>query len=134
MFELEWRGGAPKPALAASLKGLGVAIVPAAAVRVVQTRTAAVPAAPTGSASWLWVSEAKLSSQVALEAIGRGAYDSVSLGEKDGEARLLVRLRELFSPDPQLKPPPGFIADSESARALLKRLYQAARTSMPVLL
>ena len=134
MFELEWRGGSPKPQLAQSLKGLGVAIVPSAAVRVVQTKTAAAPAPPSGSSSWLWVSEAKLSAEAALQAIGRGAYDAVSLAEKDGEERLLARLRELFSPDPQLKAPPGFIADSESARALLKRLYQAARTSMPVLL
>ena len=100
----------------------------------VLTKAAIPPAAPTGGASWLWVCEAKLTSELALQAISRGAYDSVSLAEKDGEERLLARLRELFSPDPQPKPPPGFIAESEAARTLLKKLYQAARTSMPVLL
>ncbi len=134
MFELEWKGGAPKPPLAQALKGLGVGLVPAAAIRVVQTKGAAAPASQSGATGWVWVSEAKLSAEVALEAIGRGAYDVVSLAEKDGDERLLARLRELFAPDPQLKAPPGFIGDSAAAKALLKRLYQAARTSMPVLL
>ena len=134
MYELEWRGGAPRPTLAQSLKGLGVVLSSAAAVRVVQTKTASAPVAPTGNAAWIWVSEARLSSEVALEAIARGAYDSVSLAEKDGDDRLLARLRELFSVDPELKTPNDFIADSAAARGLLKRVYQAARTSMPVLL
>jgi transcriptional regulator with PAS, ATPase and Fis domain len=134
MFELEWKGGSPGPALAQALKGLGVAIVSAGAVRVVQTKSAAVPTAPNGPAPWLWVSAAKVPEQAALEAIDRGAYDVVSLAEKGAEARVLARLRELFSVEPLLKPPNDFIAESESARGLLKKLYQAAQTSMPVLL
>src|SRR5699024_8487139 len=98
MYELEWKGGAPRPALAQSLKGLGVVMgSTAAAVRVLQTKSAAVPIAPTGSAAWIWVSDARLSSEVALEAIARGAYDAASLAEKDGDERLLARLRELYS-------------------------------------
>jgi transcriptional regulator with PAS, ATPase and Fis domain len=135
MYQLEWRGGVPRPALAQALKGLGVVVGSAAApVRVVQTKTAAVPVAPAGSAAWIWVTDARLAPEVALEAIARGAYDSVSLAEKDGAERVLARLRELFSVDPELKTPPDFVAESASARALLKRVYQAARTSMPVLL
>ncbi len=134
MYELEWKGGAPRVALGRALKGLGVVLAAAGAVRVLQTRTAAVPAAPAGSAPWLWVSDARIAPSAALEAIGRGAYDVVSLAGKDGERRLLARLRELFSPEPELKAPPDFIAHSAAAKALLKRVYQAARTSMPVLL
>src|SRR5438445_9084380 len=70
MFELEWRGGVPGKALSAALKGLSVALVASAPVRVLQTRTAAVPVPPVGSHSWLWVSEVKISAEAALEAVG----------------------------------------------------------------
>ena len=135
MYELEWKGVPARPALAKSLKGLGVVLGTAGgAVRVVRTKSAAVPKAPGGSAAWIWVSDARLSAEAALEAVARGAYDAVSLAEKDGDERLLARLRELYSVDPELKTPVDFVAESASSRAMLKRVYQAARTSMPVLL
>ena len=64
-----------------------------------------------------------------MQAIGRGAYDTICLAEKDGEQRLLARLRELFLPEPQLKAPPGFIASryfaSRSSSVMVSALSEA---------
>jgi len=130
---LDWRGPRPPDALTRALSALGVTLGAPAPVAVLVTPKAEAPGSP-GTTQWVWVCQKAIPPAQACLAAERGAYDSVSLSQPAGAQRLLARLRELFSVEPEVPTPPGFIAQSAAAKALLKKVAQAARTSMPVLL
>src|SRR5882672_10395969 len=130
---LDWRGPKPPDSLTRALSALGVTLGAPAGVAVLVTAKAEAPGSP-GTQQWVWASQKSIPPAQAQLAAERGAYDSVSLSQPAGAQRLLARLRELFSVEPEVPTPPGFIAQSAAARALLKKIAQAARTSMPVLL
>ena len=98
----------------------------------VWTARAELPAAPR-TPGWVWVSGAAPSSAVASAAVDRGAVDVLFAGPGH-EARVLARLAESLVPAPEVPVPEAFAGRSEAARALLRRLHQAAQTSLPVLL
>jgi DNA-binding NtrC family response regulator len=132
-LRLDWRGPKPPDALGRALQALGVTMASPAPVSVLVTAKAEAPGNP-GTAQWVWASQKAIPPAQAQLAAERGAYDSVWLSQPQGTQRLLARLRELFSAEPEVPTPPGFIAESAAAKALLKKIAQAARTSMPVLL
>lgn len=133
-----WRGVRPEERVAAGLRREGVEIVSEgsdAQARVVATgRSFSVPAAPGDELPWLWLSRANVGRKAATEAALRGAYDVVSLRSRDGWARLVKRLREISVPAPAPKKTPLFGGKSPASARVLRRIAQAARTSMPVLL
>ncbi len=132
-LRLDWRGPRPSDALVRALSALGVKLGSPAPVAVLVTAKGEAPGHP-GVGQWVWASQRAIPPSQTLLATERGAYDAVSLSQAGGEARLLERLRELFTVEPEVPIPPGFIAHSAAARALLKKVAQAARTSQPVLL
>ncbi|MFT3838707.1 MAG: sigma-54 dependent transcriptional regulator [Myxococcaceae bacterium] len=132
-LRLDWRGPKPPDALGRALHALGVTMTAPAPIAVLVTARPEAPGSP-GTTHWVWASQKAIPPAQAQLAAERGAYDSVSLSAPKGTERLLARLRELFSAEPEVPTPPGFIAESSAAKALLKKVAQAARTSMPVLL
>ncbi len=89
---------------------------------------------PTGTpAQWVWVCGEKPSTLAMQAAVDRGAIDVV-VQVTGWEARLLARLDESLVSAPEIPLPRDFVAESAAAKGLLRKLYEAAQTSMPVLL
>jgi DNA-binding NtrC family response regulator len=107
--------------------GLVAAVVATAA-------RAALPAAPLAEVPWLWLAGGAVSHDDRTAAAAHGAYDVVVASSADAGARLLARLRELAVAHPPVPETTRFVAESAAARAVLRQLARAARTSMPVLL
>ena len=133
-----WHGAPPSAALKRLLDGAGVAVSKAGrGDRTVVVSTVSggrPPAAPHGASSWLWASRTRVSSLVAREAVLRGAYDVVSLADRDGGDRLVRRLGELAVP---LPPPPAsdvLVTHSAVSKALVAQVARVAATARPVLL
>ncbi len=89
---------------------------------------------PEAPANVIWLTPSKPTRAQLTHALTHGAYDVVDVSARDWEKRLLARMQELLSAEPELVVPENFIAESSSAKLLLKRLHQASQTSMPVLL
>jgi DNA-binding NtrC family response regulator len=92
------------------------------------------PHPPRPDLPWVWLAAGPVSPEARAEAIARGAYDVVDADAGEAGAHLATRLRELAVPQPPVPETTRFVAESEAARAVLRRLARAARTSMPVLL
>ncbi len=101
-------------------------------VLVVRTAKAQVPGDVRGA--WVWVCGERPSPKALQAAVDAGALDVVPTGEKGWEARLLARLEETLVLEPPLPVMKDFVAESAAAQAMLRKLHQAAQTSMPVLL
>jgi DNA-binding NtrC family response regulator len=133
-----WQGPSPPAAVRARLTAAGIRTQAAAAegaARVVATADARrAPTPPGGGGSWIWVCGSELPLATAAEAIRRGAYEALSLRERDAAARLVARLEELAAPDPAPPATPGIVSESAAARRILRQVWRAARTAMPVLL
>jgi transcriptional regulator with PAS, ATPase and Fis domain len=99
---------------------------------VVRTPKAEVPSGTPPQ--WLWVCAERPSTHVMQAAVDRGALDVVVQSVTGWEHRLLSRLEESLVEEPVIPKPKDFVAESAAAQALLRRLYEAAQTSMPVLL
>ncbi len=128
---LEGRGGTP--ALRAALESKGCAVNGEAPVLSVVTATPPTPPAAPGLA-WIWAPSSAVGLRELQHALEQGARD-VATGTTDQVAsRIAERAKECAEPPEPLSPPPGFVAKSAAARALLEHLRTAARTSMPVLL
>jgi len=56
------------------------------------------------------------------------------LRERDAPARLATRLGELAAPEAAPPETPGIISESAAARRILRQVWRAARTAMPVLI
>jgi len=105
-----------------------VAVVVATAAR------ASMPPAPAADSPWLWLAGGAVSHDERTAAAAHGAYDVVEATRPDAAKRLVARLRELAVAHPPVPETTRFVAESDSARAVLRQLSRAARTSMPVLL
>ncbi|MDB4983707.1 MAG: sigma-54-dependent Fis family transcriptional regulator, partial [Myxococcales bacterium] len=141
MLHARWAGRPADAKLRAALTAEGIELAsagvdatPDASVIVATAARAPVPSAPLPGVPWLWLARGGVATEDTLLAIDRGAYDVID-GDAPGAAvRLAARLRELAAPEPALPSTARFVAESEAARAVLRQLARAARTSMPVLL
>ncbi|HVZ75380.1 MAG TPA: sigma 54-interacting transcriptional regulator [Polyangia bacterium] len=135
MPRVSWSGPSPGTKLRAALaaEGLEIGAEPDA-ILIVATRPRAAAPNPPPRAPWLWLARGAVSPEDAALAIDRGAYDVVDGDAPDAAARLAARARELASPEAPMPDMSRFVAESEAARAVLRQLARAARTSMPVLL
>ena len=80
------------------------------------------------------MSRARISDAAAVEAVSRGAYDAIPLGEPGAIARLLRRLTELQAPQPAPPESDVLVTRSAASRMLVAQVARVAATSMPVLL
>src|SRR5580765_1390828 len=133
-----WAGQRPDRALKRVLDAadvhIGRSAAAAAAVVVASHDPRRIPRVPAGGAPWLWVSRARISDAAAAEAVSRGAYDAIPLGEPGAIARLLRRLTELQAPLPAPPESDVLVTRSAASRALVAQVARVAATSMPVLL
>jgi DNA-binding NtrC family response regulator len=116
------------------IEGDGAAPGSLIAAVVATAAIASIPPAPAADAPWLWVVGGAVSHDERTAAAAHGAYDVVDVARPDGATRLLARLRELAVAHPPVPETSRFVAESQAARAVLRQLARAARTSMPVLL
>src|SRR4029077_14619089 len=87
-----------------------------------------------GAAPWIWFAAGAVPADEAAAAIARGAYDVIDAGGAGAAATPAQRRVEVCSVEPPVPATDRFVADSDAARAVLREVAQAARTSMPVLL
>lgn len=128
MPSFQWKGEGLKtvvPVLAARGWAAG-----STGVLVVRTAKAQLPEV---RGAWIWVCGERPGPRMLQAAVDQGALDVMTL-EPGWEARLLNRLEETLTPDPPLPAVKDFVAVSAAAKGLLRKLYQAAQTAMPVLL
>ncbi len=136
---VSWNGLEPPSDLRAALREAGVVLAGgAAAPAVVLTAFGRTPPRAErrseDAGAWVWLSKGPMSLAVARDAIAAGAYDAWSLREPDAASRLLLRLRELSTPEEVSPDTPGIVTESPAARAMLRQVWRVARTHMPVLL
>jgi len=129
MPSFQWKGDGLKNV--ASLLASKGWVAGASGVQVVRTARAQLP--EVRGEPWLWLCAEKPGPRLLQAAVDQGVLD-VLLVEKGWEQRLLARLEETLTPEPPLPPVKDFVAESAAAKALLRRLHQAAQTAMPVLL
>lgn len=83
---------------------------------------------------WVWLVGERVAPSALQAAVDRGALDVITTDSPKWEARLLARLEESSVAEPALPAVKDFVAESAAAKELLRRLHQAAQSSMPVLL
>lgn len=129
MPSFQWKGEGLK-AVAAVLASRGW-IAGATGVLVLRTARAQLP--EVRGEPWVWLCAERPGPRLLQAAVDQGALDVIPV-EKGWELRLLARLEETLAPEPPLPPVKDFVSDSAAAKALLRKLHQAAQTAMPVLL
>jgi transcriptional regulator with GAF, ATPase, and Fis domain len=125
-----WKGEFAK-SLAPVLSAKGWAVGPSG-LTVVRTPKAELPA--VNATTWLWVCGEKPSTSMMQAAVDHGAVDVICQRAPGWELRVLARLDESLVAEPEIPSPKDFVAESRAAKALLRKLYEVAQTSMPVLL
>ncbi|MBL8911484.1 MAG: sigma-54-dependent Fis family transcriptional regulator [Archangium sp.] len=85
-------------------------------------------------APWVWLVPEHVGAALLQQAVDRGALDVITLDTPKWDARLVARLEESAVAEPTLPAVKDFVAESAAAKDLLRRLHQAAQSSMPVLL
>ena len=88
---------------------------------------------PEVKGPWVWLVGERVSPAALQSAVDRGALD-VIVTEGRWEARLVARLDESAVPEPALPAVKDFVAESAAMKDVLRKLHQAAQSSMPVLL
>ena len=136
-----WSGRPADAKLVEQLRGRGIRIAQAAEAEAVAEIVAAAARAgkaagdaPTNGLPWIWFAAGAVAPDDAGAAVARGAYDVIDAREPGAIARLVQRIAELTTVEPPVPATDRFVAASDSARAVLREVAQAARTSMPVLL
>lgn len=132
--ELNWNGKPPTPEMAQWLRKAGWTVrTSPAAVAIVRTSGASRVDAPVDQ-RWVWLCDGTMTLAAMQAAVERGALDALTVGATGWQERVLRRLEESLVSDDVPAPPASFVAQSPASRALLRKIAQAARTSMPVLL
>jgi DNA-binding NtrC family response regulator len=134
-----WSGRPPDAKLVELLRARGVRVSSGAGGDVVAEvlAGAARAAALEGRANgvpWIWFAAGAVSPEDAAAATARGAYDVIDARGAGAADVLAQRVAELASAEPPVPATDRFVAASDAARAVLREVAQAARTSMPVLL
>ena len=129
MPNFQWKGDGLKTA--ASVLATRGWVPGPTGVQVVRTARALLP--EVKGEAWVWLSGERPGPKLLQAAVDQGALDVITV-EKGWEQRLLTRLEETLTLEPALPPVKDFVAESAAAQALLRKLHQAAQTSMPVLL
>jgi DNA-binding NtrC family response regulator len=132
-----WSGRPPDVKLIDQLRDRGVRVADKTDTSVVaEVVTAARAAAGDGRTNvpWIWFAAGAVPPGDAGAAVARGAYDVIDARAPGAAALLAQRIAELAVVEPAVPATDRFVAASDAARAVLREVAQAARTSMPVLL
>ena len=129
MPSFQWKGEGLK-AVAGVLATKGW-VAGASGVQVIRTARAQLPA--VRGEPWVWLCAERPGPKLLQGAVDQGALDVLTL-DRGWEQRLLARLEETLTPDAPIPLVKDFVTESAAAKALLRKLHQAAQTSMPVLL
>ena len=129
MPSFQWKGEGLR-AVAAVLATKGW-VAGASGVQVIRTPRAQLP--DVRGEAWVWLCGERPGPKLLQGAVDQGALDVLTL-DKGWEHRLLSRLEETLTPEPPIPVVKDFVAESAAAKVLLRKLHQAAQTSMPVLL
>jgi DNA-binding NtrC family response regulator len=133
---VRWLGRPPDETTLAALREQGIRLADGAGEAVVAevvTRREEPRRAPNGP--WLWLAGAAVAPDEARAAVAGGAYDVIDARRPAEAAALLAkRIAELAVTEPPIPAADTFVAESDAARAVLREIARAARTSMPVLL
>src|SRR5262245_2034461 len=137
--QIGWKGAAPRGIVAAALAKAGLRTQPFDAnalddVCVVSTPTPRPPNMPAAAANrWIWICDRAVSANTRQDAVVRGAYDVISLGDPDVAGCLTSRLAELLTPVPTIPPDHPLVLKSDASRRVAAQVARVAATSMPVL-
>jgi hypothetical protein len=85
---------------------------------------------PDVKGRFVWLCSVRVMPKALHAAVDRGALDVIPTAEPKWEARLLARLEETLVEEPPLPAVKHFVAESAAAKAVLRKLFQAAQTSM----
>jgi DNA-binding NtrC family response regulator len=139
-IQIHWRG---QPANAETRRALAAADIELSASEseaapetgiVWATASARVPTMSVRAMGrWIWLCASAVGDAARRQAVVRGAYDVVSLGEPEAIARLVQRIAELTTPFPAVPPDSSLVLHSDAARAVARQVARVAQTSMPVL-
>ena len=134
-----WSGRPPDAKLIAELRDRDVRIADKSDAGVVAEIVAAPPRAAAGETrtngvAWIWFAAGAVATGDAGAAVARGAYDVIDARAPGAAGLLAQRIAELAAVEPPVPATDRFVAASDAARAVLREVAQAARTSMPVLL
>ena len=139
MLTVAVRGAALDPAWVNALAAKGIEVCSArdatrtAPVLVVRTTGKELPRIPRG-VPWLWVPPTTPAAELEARAVLAGAVDVVGADDPTLVEKLAARVSEAHVEEPAIPEGSGFVAESESARKVLREILRAAQTSMPVLL
>jgi DNA-binding NtrC family response regulator len=133
MAIIGWQGPRAPATVRERLAAAGLQLGAAGPLVVATAEARRVPSPPARGA-WIWLSKTEIPLERAAEAIRLGAYEALSLRERDAPARLVARLLELSAPESAPPATPGIVAESAAARRVLGQVWRAARTAMPVLI
>jgi DNA-binding NtrC family response regulator len=139
VISVRWSGRPPDAKLMTALRAEGIELAAAGDARPVVAEVLATaarggaPRAPDG-VPWLWLAAGAVAADDARAAVAAGAYDVIDATTTGARTTLAERLRELAAPEPEIPATERFVAESAAARAVLREIAHAARTSMPVLL
>jgi transcriptional regulator with PAS, ATPase and Fis domain len=100
---------------------------------VVRTAGKTPPAAPAAGA-WLWLARGAPAQEAVASAALAGALDVLSSDDRELIPKLAARVSEAGVVEQELPETKGFVAHSATAQRVLRDLFHAAQTSMPVLL
>src|SRR5262245_57297894 len=128
LADIVWTGIAPSAGVSTLLAERGIRIRRnpgrhAHRPLVVSTSGAArVPMRTGASAKWLWVSATKVPDRIRVEAVLRGAYDVISLGQDNAPGQIAERLRELLTPPARIPPADLIVTDSVSSKRMIEKV------------
>jgi DNA-binding NtrC family response regulator len=83
---------------------------------------------------WIWLCAAHVDKARRRDAVVRGAYDVISLRDRDALSQLVARLDELAVREPALPAGETAVIESPVSRRLMRQIAPVAPTSMAVLL
>jgi len=135
---LYWSGRPPEEELVRRLSAARAAVVKVARFDLLEVvaseRSDRAPSPPAHA--WLWLAPAPPPLAAIRAAAASGAVDVIDASSSPElvAARLLARLREHDVPAEQPAEAPHFVSESPASKRLLRELFHAARTSMPVLM
>jgi len=138
VIAIDWYGPPPSSALAAGLRDEGVEVRRCRSIEgegpIILASRDARPARVTPTRAWIWVAGGRVSEAARKDAVLRGAYDALSVGDPQTAATLARRVRELLVPQPSAPASDTLVTVSPRSRRVIEQVAQVAATSMPVLL
>ena len=131
MIAIDWYGPQVSARLAAALRDEGVDLrrcrtIAGTGLVIFATGDAQLPPV-TPAGAWIWVAGGRVSEAARADAVLRGAYDALSIGDPQAAQTLARRVRELLVPHPPARETDTIVTVSPRSRRVLEQVAQVAR-------